>query len=367
MKKQEGQRLGVFRIFFQTVPILLSVGVIVAFAGYDLYFADFNLSLGYIGSFILVVLICLAIQLFVNDTPMLRNTKAGIVIGTILTIELILFLLFAQYHLFAAVMIIISMEIFSLWLNDKISRINKKKRVVTKELEKQCHKRSNSLVAYLFCIVLIIPACIGVYEEYYKNSLSSEDWVSFIEWFNEANKENKENEQASIPYEDKIVNLLKWDTLDVAEKERVVRAIALIEKEELGISSDFEIIITTEKMSDGVFGYYRNHPNKEIRINYKHLNEGDIEDVLKTIIHEMHHAFVYHTIENIDYNSELVQDNYYYKQAREWKKNTENYISAGVNFDEYENQPIEKDAREYAEKRVQYYLTYISENQEKMQ
>lgn len=364
MKKKEDKRLNIFRIFFQTVPILLAIGVIVAFAGYDLYFADFNLSLGYIGSFVLVVLICLVIQLFVNDTPMLRNTKTGIVIGTILTIELILFLLFAQYHLFAAVMIIISMEIFSLWLNDKIIRINKKKRVVTKELEKQCHKRSNSLVAYLFCIVLIIPACIGTYEEYYKDSLSSEDWVSFMEWFNEA---NKENEQASMPYEDKIVDLRTWDTLDVAEKERIVRAIALIEKEELGISSDVEIILATEKMSDGKFGYYRHSPKKEIYINYKHLNEGDVEDVLKTIIHEMHHAFVYHTIENIDYNSKLVQDNYYYKQARDWKKNSENYISSGVNFDEYEDQPIEKDAREYAEKRVQYYLTYISENQEKLQ
>ena len=73
----------------------------------------------------------------------------------------------------------------------------------------------------------------------------------------------------------------------------------------------------------------------------------------------MHHAFVHYTVENIDYDSELVQENYYYKQAREWKENTENYISSNTNYDEYRNQPIEADARDYAEERVEYYLEYI--------
>ena len=58
---------------------------------------------------------------------------------------------------------------------------------------------------------------------------------------------------------------------------------------------------------------------------------------MQTILHEMHHAFVHYTVENIDYESKLVQDNYYYKQAREWKENTVNYISSSSNYDEYMN------------------------------
>lgn len=361
MKKQEERKLYIFRIFFQTVPILFAFGIIIAFEGYDLYFADFDLSLGHIGSFLVAILVCFVMQLFINRNPMLNNTKAGIVAGTILTIELLLFLLFAQYHLLITGVFVIATILFSSWLTDKTLEVNKEKRRVTKRLKKWCVNRSRSLLTYVLCIALILPAGIGFYEEYYKYSLSSEEWAAFVEWFNEDSEDVEKEEKVVIPHEDKISDLLKWDSLNVSEKERVIRSIALIEKEELGINNDVEITVSTEKMSDYTCGYYIDS-SKEIFINYKYLNEGTIEDVLQTILHEMHHAFVHYTVENIDYESELVQDNYYYKQAREWKSNTENYISSSLNYDEYRNQPIEADARAYAEERVVFYLKYVENN-----
>lgn len=364
MKKQEERKLNMFRIFFQTVPILLAFGIIIAFEGYDLYFADFDLSLGYVGSFLVAILVCFVMQLFINRNPMLNNTKAGIVAGTILTIELLLFLLFAQYHLLITGVFVVATILFSSWLTEKIICINKEKRRITKRLKKWCINRSRSLLTYVLCIVLMLPAGIGFYEEYYKYSLSSEEWTAFVEWFNEDSEEVKKEEKVVIPHEDKIADLLKWDKLNVAEKERVIRSIALIEKEVLGISNDVEITVSTEKMSDYTCGYYIDS-SKEIFINYKYLNEGELEDVLQTILHEMHHAFVHYTVENIDYESKLVQDNYYYKQAREWKENTVNYIFSSSNYDEYRNQPIEADARAYAEERAEYYLKYIDDNSSK--
>ncbi len=360
MKKQEVQKLNAFRILFQTVPILLAFGMIIAFEGYDLYFADFDLSFGVVGSFLAAVFVCFGIQLFINTNPMLKTTKSGIVAGTMLTIELMLFLLFAQYHLLISGLIIVAIVLFSCWLTQKIICVNKGKRKITKKLKNWCRYRSHSLVAYLLCLVLIIPAGVGVYEEYYQYSLSAEDWTTFVEWFSEGSEEQQTDEQASIPYENKIADLLKWETLNVSEKERVIRAVALIEKEELGISNNVEITVATEKMSDYTCGYYIDS-SKEIFINYKYLNEGKVEDVLQTILHEMHHAFVHYTVESIDYKSEFVQDNYYYKQARMWKENTENYISSSTNYDKYRNQPIEADARAYAEERVTVYLDYINE------
>lgn len=364
MKKQEERKLNIFRIFFQTVPILFTFGIIIAFEGYDLYFADFDLSLGYVGSYLVAILVCFVMQLFINRNPMLNNTKAGIVAGTILTIEILLFLLFAQYHLLLTGVFVVATIVFSSWLTDKILDINKKKRRVNRRLKKWCVNRSRSLLTYVLCIALVLPAGIGVYEEYYKYSLSSEEWAAFVEWFNEDSEEVDKEEKVVIPHEDKIADLLKWDKLNVAEKERVIRSIALIEKEVLGISNDVEITVSTEKMSDYTCGYFIDS-SKEIFINYKYLNEGELEDVLQTILHEMHHAFVHYTVENIDYESKLVQDNYYYKQAREWKENTENYISSSSNYDEYRNQPIEADARAYAEERVEYYLKYIDDNSSK--
>lgn len=362
MKKHDEKRLNVFRNFFQTVPILLAFGIVIAFKRYNLYFPYFDFSLGYVGSFLVAILICFVTQLFVNTNPMLRNTKLGIVTGAILTIEIMLFLLFAQYHLLFSFVIVGAIVLFSSWLTKKIISVNKEKRTLTKRLKLWCKNRSNSLVAYFLCFVLIFPAGIGAYEEYYRNSLSSEGWATFLEWFNE-NSNNKTGEKnGAIPHEEKIADLLEWETLSVAEKERVIRSIALIEKEELGISDAVEITVFTEKMSDYTCGYYTDS-SKEIFVNYKYLNEGDVEDVLQTILHEMHHAFVYYTIDSIDYKSELVQENYYYKQAREWKENTENYISADIDYDEYRNQPIEADARAYAEERVNVYLKYINENE----
>ena len=365
MKQQKNKRLNIFRIFFQTVPILLAFGIIIAFEGYDLYFADFDFSFGFEGSFLVAILVCFGMQLFINTNPMLKNKKSGIVAGTILTIEIMLFLLFAQYHLFITSVIVVVVLFFSSWLTQKIICVNKEKRKITPKLKKWCRIRSHSLIAYFLCFVLIAPAGIGVYEEYYKYSLSSEEWAAFVEWFNEGGEEVKKEEKEAIPHEDKISDLLKWDKLNVAEKERVIRSIALVEKEELGISDNLEIIVSTEKMSDYTCGYYIDS-SKEIFINYKYLNEGKLEDVLQTILHEMHHAFVHYTVDSLDYESELVQYNYYYRQAREWKENTENYISSNTNYDEYRNQPIEADARAYAEERVEYYLEYVEANKEKM-
>lgn len=359
MKKYEEKRLNVFRSFFQTVPVLLAFGIIIVFERYDLYFPYLDLSFGCIGSFAIAIFICFATQVFVNTNPMLKNTKSGIVAGAVLTIEIMLLLLFAQYHFFVTAIIVAATVFVSLLITKNIIGVNKERRVMTKKLKLWCKNRSNSLVAYILCFVLIVPAGIGVYEEYCRNSLSSESWATFLEDFNENNKGGTGETTGAIPHEDKIENLLKWETLSVAEKERVIRSVALIEKEELGISENVEITVFTEKMSEYTRAYYTNS-SKEIFINYKYLNEGKVEDVLQTVLHEMHHAFVYYTVDNLDYESELVRDNYYYKQAREWKENTENYLSSNADYDEYKNQPIEVAARTYAEERVKVYMSYIN-------
>ncbi|MBQ8182998.1 MAG: hypothetical protein IJ025_03745 [Clostridia bacterium] len=168
MKKQDVQSLDLFRVGFQTVPILLAFGLIIAFEGYDLYFADFDLSLGFTGSFLLAILICLIVQIFVNVNPVLKNTKTGIIVGTILTIELMLFLLFAQYHLLVSGVLLVSVTVLSGYLTGKIIEANQKKRKITRRVRKWCNSRSNAIIACLLCFVLILPAGIGVYYNFRK-------------------------------------------------------------------------------------------------------------------------------------------------------------------------------------------------------
>lgn len=356
MKPKE---VAVFEIVFRIIPILLTFGIVIGFKGYSLYFSDFELSFGRFRSFIVAIVICTVVQLFVNANPILKTTKAGIITGTLITIEAMLFMLFMQYHFWGSVVFVSLFYLHSLWLTRKIVNINSKRTEMTDRLFKLCKQRSSAIASFVLCVAMLVPSCIGAYEEYHKYSLSAEDWSAFVEWFNEASEDSIADEESVILHKDKLSGLSEWDSLSLPEKERIIRSVALIEKETLGIDDSVEILVSTEKMSDSTCGYYIDS-TKEIFINYKHLNESEMSEVLDTIIHEMHHAFVHYTVETLDFESETIKNSYYYKRAREWKENTENYISASTNFEDYENQPIEADARAYAEERVAVYLNFAA-------
>ena len=42
---------------------------------YDLYFADFDLSFGHVGSFIVAIIVCFIMQLYINKNPMINVIK----------------------------------------------------------------------------------------------------------------------------------------------------------------------------------------------------------------------------------------------------------------------------------------------------
>lgn len=359
MKKMKTKEAALFETVFFMFPVFLCFGITVLLKGYNLYFADFSLDLGYTGSLIVAVLICTITQLRINMNPIMKSTKIGVITGSVMTIEMLFFILFLQYHLAIALIIATLFIFFSVWLRRKIVAINSNHTEMTQEKYKWCKHRSDALASFTLCIVLLIPSAVGVYEEYHKHSLSTETWSSFVEWFNTED----ESEENTVPHEDKLNGIAKWDSLSLSKKERIIRSVALLEKGNLGIDDNVEIKVSAEKMPDNTCGYYTNG-TKEIFINYKYLNEADLYDVLRTVSHEMHHAFVFYTVETLDFNSESVKNSYYFKRAREWKDNTENYVSADSNFIEYENQPIEADARAYAQERVEEYRKLVNSFEE---
>ena len=102
MKTLNNEKFGVFDAVFMAVPYLFLLGIL-WLKRYKLYFADIDLSLSQTGSALLALLSVSAVQLLVILNPFLKNKKSGVVAGAILSSELVLFLLFAQYHLTAAV------------------------------------------------------------------------------------------------------------------------------------------------------------------------------------------------------------------------------------------------------------------------
>ena len=94
-------------------------------------------------------------------------------------------------------------------------------------------------------------------------------------------------------------------------------------------------IIFRDDMDDGSFGGYNPETNT-IEINENMLD--DSKEAADTIAHEMWHA--YQQQEASDPTSE---------KGREYQEGFDNYISPEYDFEGYENQMVEAEAREYAQ------------------
>ncbi|MBQ3087054.1 MAG: hypothetical protein IJC45_06950 [Clostridia bacterium] len=360
MKKQYHTELGFCHATLRLYPLLLVVGMLTAFLGYRLYFPFLHLSLGYFESFILLCSVCLLVQCFIDSVPFFAATISGLVMSTILTIEAVLFLLFLQYYpiwslLFAVVAVGLAVGFYRL-----VKKTSHRRNVNPSVFRKACRQHAAVLTVAVLCVVFAVPAGIGAYTEYVSDDLSAEEWAVFLQLLSESNAETAQyNSQPGVgSVENQLSALSEWDSLSQKERERLLRTVAITEKEALGIGSDVELYVVTDKLKENTYGNY-NDKTKTITISYEYLHEASAEEMLETILHEMHHAYVHDVVYSLDFTSEEVQNGYYYKRAREWKENIENYHFASDDYYSYRAQPIEADARAYAEERVQMYLDII--------
>ena len=89
---------------------------------------------------------------------------------------------------------------------------------------------------------------------------------------------------------------------------------------------------------DSMGGY--NPEKNSITLNESYLEHPDPQGLLKTINHELEHAFQHAVVENPHLYPEIPP-----KVVAEWKYNMEHYKSAQIyGMEAYRNQPIEKDA-----------------------
>ena len=83
---------------------------------------------------------------------------------------------------------------------------------------------------------------------------------------------------------------------------------------------------------------------KRIDLNANLLRDCNSEEVMKTIMHESRHAYQDFAI---NYPEQVSVDKATIKM---WKDNFKNYISPELDFEAYCNQPVEKDANEFADR-----------------
>lgn len=146
----------------------------------------------------------------------------------------------------------------------------------------------------------------------------------------------------------------KWTTLNTSKKLDCLNTIIMIQSHDLGISQIPKLKTTTLKST--VLGEYRDQ-EQTIYINREYLNNGDPLRIVKTVLHEVRHAYQFAVVNSINWQAEAVKLKYF-DLAKDYKYAMEHYSTTNNTL--YRNNYLEIDARNYAKIEIIKYKKAIS-------
>jgi len=126
----------------------------------------------------------------------------------------------------------------------------------------------------------------------------------------------------------------KWGDLSLEEQKQSMTDLADYVATDTGNKNPPEIVFSGD-MPDGTYGGYNPNTNT-IEINQNMLDDSN--EAADTITHEMWHAY-----------QEQAANDPNNPRAQEYQEGFDNYISPEYDFEGYENQMVEAEAREYAQ------------------
>ncbi len=324
---------------------------------YDLYYEGFN---GYVDNlcFIIVYFIfCAAFRFLTDRNKEIQKSELGKTAVNGIMIEMFFFILFSQNHFVFSIAILLGIMLSYVLI--RILFIEESNPEQTcEETRKKPKERLQLFICGFAAVAMIVPSGIGAYEEYFDPMLTADEWAVFVEMFNESSSNNAE-ESLFEKHRQTLLEIEKWDSMSDREKTELIYKIGLIELESLGVSDSVGITIQADKIDEYTLGYYKDS-KKQIVINEQHISCGDIEENIRTISHEAFHAYQHYVVDSFNFESEFVQNSAYCEDARIWKDNIDNYISAELDFEGYQSQPLEADADTYARQRAKEYMLAIS-------
>ena len=110
-------------------------------------------------------------------------------------------------------------------------------------------------------------------------------------------------------------------------------------KQEMDIDAKLSFDPTMARKELGCY----NPANNTIRLNANYLETPDCKDLMNTLLHESRHAFQHRCVKHPD-SCDVSP-----KVIEVWKDNQKHYIRPYDDFVAYENQPIERDANDFAD------------------
>lgn len=141
--------------------------------------------------------------------------------------------------------------------------------------------------------------------------------------------------------------LENWNNTDAYSRKSILEGFAheLSNSSQIGINQ-----IVFKDMSERERGFFDPNTNSIVINSDVLLDSKKLKSGITTILHETRHGFQEKAVANpqkYGISEEL---------ARKWKNNMDNYIDGIFDFEAYYNQPIEADAREFADSMVRNIL-----------
>ena len=149
-----------------------------------------------------------------------------------------------------------------------------------------------------------------------------------------------------------------WDDLNTHERIDVLQTVCNIETHYLGLNDP--VTVQGDNLSPYTLGAYSD-AQKLIRINLDHIENDPVEDVLSTILHEIHHSYEYRLADVFDNISPEYRNLRLFKDVTYYSQEADNYINPREDYYKYMSQHLEIDSETYAELGVKEYYTRIEE------
>ena len=228
----------------------------------------------------------------------------------------------------------------------KIKRQDKRNRIIRNRVRKiiQCIRRNVSIAM----LVILIP--LGLSVLFHGTILNSKVEVTKVygdEHCLDANIEVI----ADIDPE-------RWEKLDVQERLDVCQTIINCEARYLGLSH--EISIGTQEIASGTLGYYSEAQHLVV-IDINHLKYSESYDVLKTLIHEVTHAYQYEQVAVYRTLDEKSRNLLLFYPASQYIEEFANYKDGEEDYWQYYGQWVEYDARKATEIESVEYIQRVNE------
>lgn len=148
-----------------------------------------------------------------------------------------------------------------------------------------------------------------------------------------------------------------WSKLNVKERTELMQRVENLEAESQNRPA---AKVSTENMSDQQRGYYAPNQNAIVQ-NHDMVKYSPTSDQVRTnVLHEGRHAYQHDVVSHPENHPEVSKGT-----VQAWSDNLApgHYVQAKQDLYGYYNQPVERDARQYAETQTQAYSQNASQTQ----